>query len=385
MKGKLTKAEKDKKAADKAYDDANDTDVDFGKYKFSALKKGECSQFYSSSAYTAAEKKVNEAKNKKTQAAGKVTQAKKSVTAAEQAAKLAVKDCNCNTYKAHQKALQAANEKVKAANTKAWTEAAHLECVLQGKAMNQCTVPALPKVKATTLAKGIDAGSCNPFAGTAQCSPSSTVQCATQCYTSSMGRIYRIGSAAQDWKYGCFISSFVPAERKGQWGAEVTYGYGQYSNKNTGQGAMWGLRHLREDRNHGDDHRYQQFDFALYCYNAQSSGSPIYAYEMGSGRALAGGQARCTDGGGAVTTRIVIEPDNTVTYWGRYSSQWQKLGTAKKKAKKESYVLDTSLSGGNLRLDNLQIIHNKATSGVNGFKVVSNGAQNAFTKNYGQN
>merc|ERR1711998_575042 len=86
MKGKLTKAEKDKKAADKAYDDAMDTDVDFGKYKFSTLKKGECSQFYSSSAYTAAEKKVKEAKNKKTQAAGKVTQAKNDVTAAEKAA-----------------------------------------------------------------------------------------------------------------------------------------------------------------------------------------------------------------------------------------------------------------------------------------------------------
>jgi hypothetical protein len=146
---------------------------------------------------------------------------------------------------------------------------------------------------------------------------------------------------------------------------------------------MWGLRHLKEGRNHGDDHKYQQFDFALYCYNAQSSGSPIYAYEMGSGRALAGGQARCTDGGGAVTTRIVIEPDNTVTYWGRYSSQWQKLGTAKKKAKKESYVLDTSILGGNLRLDNLQIIHNKATSGVNGFQ--TGDRTGAFTKNYGQN
>jgi len=386
MKGKLTKAEKDKKAADKAYDDAMDTDVDFGKYKFSTLKKGECSQFYSSSAYTAAEKKVKEAKNKKTQAAGKVTQAKNDVTAAEKAATLAVKECNCNTYKAHQKALKAANEKVKAANTKAWTEAAHLECVLQGKAMNQCTVPALPKVKATTLAKGIGAGSCNPLEGTKQCSPSNVVQCAGQCYQNSMGRIYRINSNAQDWKYGCFLSSFVPAERKGQWGAEVTYGYGQYSNSNTGQSAMWGLRHLKENRNHGNDHKYQYIDFALYCSNAQGSGgSAMYAYEMGSGHALAGGQAKCSDRGSAVTTRIVIEPDNTVTYWGRYSGQWQKLGTAKKKAKKESYVLDTSIHGGCLRLDNLRLIHTKATSGVNGFSAVGNGAQNAFTKNYGQN
>jgi hypothetical protein len=382
MKGKLTKAEKDKKAADKAYNDANDTDVDFGKYKFSSLTKGQCSQFFSSSAYTAAEKKVKEAKDKKSQAAGKVTATKKDVTAAESAAKLAVKECRCNTYKAHQKALQAANEKVKAANTKAWTEAAHLKCVLQGKAMNQCTVPALPKVTATTLAKGVGATSCNPLAGRAQCSPSSTIQCVSGCYPYYLGRIYRLGSAAQDWKYGCFLSSYVPAERTGQWAASVQYGYGQYSNSNTGQSAMWGFRHLKEGSSHSNDHTYGQLEFALYCSNGQNQGSQIHAYETGRSTQL--GSYKCTHNGAALNTRVVIEPDNTVTYWGYYGS-WTKLGTSKYKAKKETYVLDTSIHGGNLNLNNIEITHSKATSGTNGFSTVNNGAENAFTKKYGQN
>jgi len=359
MKGKLTKAEKDKKAADKAYNDANDTDVDFGKYKFSSLTKGQCSQFFSSSAYTAAEKKVKEAKDKKSQAAGKVTQAKNDVTAAEKAAKIAVTKCQCNTYKAHEKALKAANEKVKASNTAAWTEAAHLKCVLQGKAMNQCTVPALPKVQATTLAKGVDGGACNPLEGRKQCS--SDVQC-SNCYPYQIQRIYRTGSKQQDWKYGCFLGTYVPAERKGTWAGVALYGYGQYSNSNTGQSAMWGLRHLKENSKSGD-HTYQAMDFAIYCSNAQGSGSAMYFYERGS--QAGGGNCRCSDGRNDYSVgKIQIEADNTVTYWVKYNGgSYKKCFTSSKKAKAETYVMDTSIFGGNLRLDNVHIDHNGQMSG----------------------
>jgi len=175
----------------------------------------------------------------------------------------------------------------------------------------------------------------------------------------------------------------VPAQRKGQWGAEVTYGYGEYSNKNTGQSAMWGLRHIKKDEKPDTDHRYKHIDYALYCSSAQGQGSSMYAYENGSGHALS--PYKCVDGGNALQTRIVIEPDNTVTYWGRYGGQWKKMGTGKKKAENKDYVLDTSIFGGRLRLDNLKIIHSDATSGYNGFNQVTNGASDKFTKTYGQN
>jgi hypothetical protein len=364
MKGKLTKAEKDKKAADKAYNDANDTDVDFGKYKFSSLTKGQCSQFFSSSAYTAAEKKVKEAKDKKSQAAGKVTATKSDVTAAEQAAKLAVTACRCNTYQAHQKALKAANEKVKASNTAAWTEAAHLKCVLKGKAMNQCTVPALPKVKATTLAQGVGSGACNPLAGRKQCS--TDVQC-SGCYPNNIQTIYRTGSKAQSWHYGCFLGSFIPAERKGTWGAQLLYGNGEYSNSNTAQSAMWGLRHLKENSK-SKDHTYQAMDYAIYCSNAKNGGSAMTFYENGQ-QVSANGVCKCAVNGDSgymqMYGKVQINADNTVTYmannptaYGTPSGAWRLCYTSAKKAKAETYVMDTSIYGGNIRLAHLKITHN---------------------------
>merc|ERR1711939_801614 len=126
MQSKLTKAENDKKAADKAYNDALNTDVDFGTHKYNSLTKGQCSTFYNSGSYKAAENKVNAAKKTKDQAAGKVTQAKKDLQAAKDAAKVAVRKCQCEAYKAHDKALAAANAKVASANKAAWTKAAHL-------------------------------------------------------------------------------------------------------------------------------------------------------------------------------------------------------------------------------------------------------------------
>merc|ERR1740127_219185 len=172
MKGKLTAAENTSKDATKKYNDALNVDVDFGKRKFNSLTEGNCNTFFGSTAYTNAKKKVSDAKKKKEEAAGKVTQAQKDLKAAEASAKASVKTCQCDTYKNHQKALADANAKVKAANTKAWTEAAHLKCVLAGKAANSCTVPPLPKVKATSVATGVNNGACtvsSAWKGQKQC------------------------------------------------------------------------------------------------------------------------------------------------------------------------------------------------------------------------
>jgi hypothetical protein len=389
----ITKANDDKTKADNAesgalkkLNDAKAAQIDFGKFTVSSLKEGQCGSFFNTQVWKDAKNKIKNADTAYTKAKTTAKDAAKAVTTAKDEAAKLVKKCQCDSKKAIEKAIKDLNEKSKAANQAAWTKAYHMDCVLAGTPASSCSIPALPKVQPVAFGAGVKdacSGGDSPLGGRAQCSPSSTVQCAMGCGTSFMGRIYRTGKAGQDWKYGCFLGSFVPAQRKGQWGAEVKYGYGEYSNTNTGQSAMWGLRHIKKDEKATDDHRYQKIDYALYCSNAQGQGARMYAYENGAGHQL--GSYQCVDGTSALLTRIVIEPDNTVTYWGRYGGQWKKMGNGKKKAENKDYVLDTSIYGGRLRLDGLQIIHSDAASGYHGFKQVNNGASDKFTKTYGQN
>jgi hypothetical protein len=160
MKKKLAEAKDAQKKANKKYDDAQNADVDFGKRKYSSLTKGNCDTFFNSQAFKNAKSKVNDAKKKKDQAAGTVSQAQKSVDTAEKSAIMDVRKCQCTTFNNHKKALAAANKSVQSANTKSWTKAAHLKCVLAGTPASSCTVPALPKVKATSVANGVDASKC---------------------------------------------------------------------------------------------------------------------------------------------------------------------------------------------------------------------------------
>merc|ERR1712164_166808 len=168
---------------------------------------GNCNTFFGSTAYTNAKKKVADAKKKKEEAAGKVTQAQKDLKAAEDSAKADVKTCQCDTYKNHQKALADANAKVKAANTKAWTEAAHLKCVLAGKTTNACTVPPLPKVKATSLAAGVSAGACSSWEGQPQCKNAQLTQA-----TKNSFKVQRI-KGNNNWDAGCWMKAQIPAHR----------------------------------------------------------------------------------------------------------------------------------------------------------------------------
>lgn len=160
METKLKEAEEAKKKADGAYSDAMSADVHFGKRKYNTLTKGSCGTFFDSSAYKNAESKVASTKKTKDKAAGKVTEAKNAVSAAKTAAAKAVKKCQCDTAKTHEKALAAANKSVESANSKSWTKAAHLKCVLAGTPYTSCKVPALPKVKATSVANGVSKDKC---------------------------------------------------------------------------------------------------------------------------------------------------------------------------------------------------------------------------------
>merc|ERR1712159_752016 len=217
MKGKLTAAENASKDAAKKYNDALNVDVDFGTRKFNSLTEGNCNTFFGSTAYTNAKKKVADAKKKKQEAEGKVTQAKKDLKAAEEVAKASVKVCQCDTYKAHEKALADANAKVKASNTKAWTEAAHLKCVLAGKTTNACTVPPLPKVKATSLAAGVSAGACSSWEGQPQCKNAQLPQA-----TKNSFKVQRI-KGNNNWNAGCFMKAQVPATRTQDYMLETTW------------------------------------------------------------------------------------------------------------------------------------------------------------------
>merc|ERR1712072_183991 len=187
-------AAKDKSTkADAAYDKALATPVNFGTHAFNSLTKGDCNVFYNSDNYKNAEADVKAKKDAKTAAAGAV----------------AVRDCRCKTYKNHQTALAAANAKVASTNTKAWTKAVHLKCVLEGKTTNSCTVPALPEVKATTLASGVTAGTCSSWEGIAQCQHAKigsqkNWQLMDVTKTNSNG----------NWWSGCFMKNEVPAGKE---------------------------------------------------------------------------------------------------------------------------------------------------------------------------
>jgi len=379
----VTKANGDKTKADKAsadalqkLNDAKNAQIDFGKFKVSSLKEGQCGSFFNTQAWKDAKSKITNADKAYTTAKTKASDAAKAVdTAKKESAKL-VKKCKCDSKTAIEKAIKDMNAKSKSANQAEWSKAYHMDCVLAGKAANSCTVPALPTVQPVKFSADVkdSCESASPIAKSKRKQCSSEISWELPRNGSGknfIGSLFRTGTKSQDWKYGCFLESFVPAQRTGMYGAEVTYGWAKHSDKNTGQSAMWGLRHIKKSEKPNTDHQYKNIDYALYCSNAQGQGSTLYAYENGSGHNL--GNRKCVDNGQKLRTRIVIEPDQTVTYWAYYGGSWTKVGNGKKKAQKnKSYVFDTSIYGGRIQLTDLKIIHSTATSGSSGFSQVSN-------------
>jgi len=350
MQNKVTKAEKDKKAADKAYDDALNVDVDFGKRKFNSLTKGQCGTFFSSTAYTNAEKKVADAKKKKDQAAGAVTSTKKDLQAAKDAAVIAVKKCQCNTYKAHQAALEAANKQVVDSNTKAWTKAAHLKCVLAGKTTNQCTVPALPKVKGVTMAAGVTASKCSAWAGHPQCGNCILSGKVTDNF---LGRVYRQNGNA-NWDSGCYMKAQVPS------GADRSNNYqllAQWNGHGSGRGgnvhAMWGISDPKNTQyaSYQWKHSYYALDYAYYCSNLNGG---LSIYERGQSKSQTGG---CNCGSWSKTTLTVDAGTNgAVRYYLQSNQHGKKLCyTSTTKASKGPYIVDESLYGKYCDMVNLEL------------------------------
>jgi len=163
----IKQAEDAKKEADDKYkdakkkcEDAKEAQVDFPSYALSSLTEGQCGQFFASSAFQDAKSKRTTACDASKKAEGEASQAKKDVEKAKEAAKTLVSACQCKVWQKHEESLKEANEKFDQSNIKAWTKAAHLKCVLDGKTTDQCTVPPLPKVKAVKLADGVSGDKC---------------------------------------------------------------------------------------------------------------------------------------------------------------------------------------------------------------------------------
>jgi len=358
MKTKLANAETAKKNADKAHNDALNTDVDFGKHKFNSLTKGQCSTFYNSGSYKAAEQKVAAAKKTKDQAAGKVTQAKKDLAAAEDAAKEAVKKCQCDAYQAHETALAAANAKVKKTNDAAWTKAAHLKCVIAGKTTNACTVPAMPKVKAVALAAGVNAGRCSSWAGKAQCYNAICDGC--NGASNIMKRIYR-QKGDQTWNAGCFMKAEVPKARTQNYKLSGVWNYA-----GTGRGgnvhAMWGFRlgdkSLDTTQYGGQKHYYGSIDYAYYCHAVNQ---PLHIYEKGTSR----GATSCNCG-----TKFYFDlemfTNGNVVYKGHNSQQgaWKTCRTTNGSKGKGPYVVDESIYGKSCDLKDFALYKKQGNSWV---------------------
>jgi len=344
MQGKLAAAQNTKKAKDKAYNDALNTDVNFGTRKYSSLTKGQCGTFFNSAAYKNAETKVNKAKKAKDKAAGEVTQAQKSLQAAKDAAKVAVKKCQCSTYKTHKKAVADANAKVKSANTKAWTKAAHLKCVLDGKTTNQCTVPALPKIKGVSLATGVDSSACSSWDGQKQCGNAvlNDGNGDKGVPSNKMLRVYKKNGDA-GWDSGCFMKDEVPRDRT------HTYKlYTQWFAKGTNRGgnvqAMWGYWNTK-----GTPHYYPSLTFAFFCHAINHH---PYAYESSSAKHLTG----CNCGSWAYTN--IIMTSSQVQYQMQSNQHGMKqcaTNWRNSPVKTTPYVIDDSIYGKNCDLKNMEL------------------------------
>lgn len=164
----VTDAENAKKAAEKAQADAQTAlnsakgaKINFGDFVVSSLTEGQCSYFYGSQVWKDAKAKIASAQNTYNTKAAETTAAGKAVDTAKNTAKQMVKDCMCKSKEAIEKAISDLNSKAQSANQAAWTKAHHMDCVLDGKAANSCSVPALPVVKPVPFATGVDKA-CGP-------------------------------------------------------------------------------------------------------------------------------------------------------------------------------------------------------------------------------
>jgi len=148
------------KAKKDALDAASTQKVNFGDFQFDELTENQCGSFFNQKVWTDAKAAVATATTELQQAVQAVTDAEQAVKAAQAQAEKLADECRCKVKNLLEKALEDMNFGAKAANTKAWTEAAHMLCILDGNT-GKCSVPALPVVKPVSISDAV-ANSCPP-------------------------------------------------------------------------------------------------------------------------------------------------------------------------------------------------------------------------------
>merc|ERR1711998_199674 len=118
------------------------------------MQPGKCNTFLDTRGYKDAVAKLKAAKSTLATADAGVSAAEKSLSQAKATAASLSEKCQCETVWTADKAFKAASAS-NAANTKAWTKAKHMGCVLDGVSASKCVVPATPKVQEKTLAAGV--------------------------------------------------------------------------------------------------------------------------------------------------------------------------------------------------------------------------------------
>merc|ERR1711998_748288 len=309
-----------------------------------------------SQAFLDAERKVNDTKKKKDAAKGKVDQAKKDLDAAIAAAKVAVIKCQCKTHQAHVKALAAANAQVKSANSKSWTKAAHLKCVLAGTPYNKCTVPAIPLVKKTSVAKGVTAGKCSLWDGHAQCNRM-PVGASGNPNDYTIKAMYRDGSSG--WNAGCFMKAQISDPADGPWRLEADYNptgaRGGHGSKN----AIWGLTNNPD----GAKHRYTNIVFAFYCHN-ENQWAQIFECPSktkcqwhSNGNGMNSNHCKCSSQHQWTSTRIIVGKDGRVDYQMKSNPHgWNTCRLSAVGAAKGPYMFDSSIEGNRVYMTNIKLL-----------------------------
>jgi hypothetical protein len=155
--GNLNNAQAAYDSAKASYEAARDKKIDMGTHTWSSLSRSSCAgTFFDSGPWADQKLIVDNLKAEMDSKAGSLEQAKKAKVKADSDAAHLVNQCKCDIMKVHQDAIKKANDDMKDANEKAWTNAAHIRCVVAGKKTSNCDVSAVPKVEAAPLAAGTE-------------------------------------------------------------------------------------------------------------------------------------------------------------------------------------------------------------------------------------
>merc|ERR1712072_34680 len=200
---KLKQAKTDEQKAKVAKENAEGQKISLGSLSFKQLESihsnGKCNKdIIMGSDHKGAVATVKAKRNAHTSAKGAITAAKGDVEDAKKEAKKLVNKCMCKVIKEHDAAVKAANKKNQDANKKAWTQAAHIRCVVDSVQIAKCKVGKPPVVVPAKLAAGVK---CQPACKT-------TTYKTAQSFTKdwNMGRVNTYGKYGKCPKFSLFIS-----------------------------------------------------------------------------------------------------------------------------------------------------------------------------------